>query len=321
MKKIWAFILIIITLPIVALADSLPSWNDSKLKNQIMAFVTEVSNTNSPKYVQPEDRIAVFDNDGTLWSEQPIYFQFIFAIDYVQKNYPNKPEWADNKAAKTVYEQGLGALAQLSEEELYDIVFLSHTNMSVDDFNANVQEWIASATHPVTGKLYTQMIFQPMLELIDYLKQNDFNVYIVSGGGENFIRVWAPQTYGIAAENIVGTELETKYEVIDGKPTLMRLPKLTFLDDKEGKPVGILNHIGKQPILAVGNSDGDFQMLEWTTDNENNLGILLHHTDAEREFAYDKESAAGKLDKGLAVNKPNWLIIDMKNDWKIVYPE
>ncbi|MFV0322420.1 MAG: HAD family hydrolase [Alphaproteobacteria bacterium] len=321
MKRIFALFALIFTLPLLAFADNLPSWNEGELKGKIIEFIMQVSDKNSSKFVQPEDRIAVFDNDGTLWSEQPIYFQAFYAVDYVQKHFSENPGWAENPALVALNEKGLAAATEFTEHDLLTLVAVSHANMDSDKFNASVNEWITTATHPTTGTLYTQMVFQPMLELIDYLYANDFKVFIVSGGGIDFLRVWAPTVYNIPSERIIGSRLKNEYQVIEGEPVIIKLPELEFNDDKEGKPVAIHNNIGKKPILAVGNSDGDFQMLEWTTSEANNLGILLHHTDDEREFAYDRKSIAGKLDKGLEVNQPNWLIIDMKNDWNTVYPE
>jgi phosphoserine phosphatase len=310
--------------PAVAKAqDGLPSWNDGAAKSSIVEFVAAVTTQGGPDYVAPEDRIAVFDNDGTLWSEQPMYVQLAFALDRVKAMAPDHPEWKDTEPFKSVIAEDMNGVVASGKNGLAQIVAATHTGMSTEEFVQIASDWIATAKHPKTGKLYTQMIYQPMLELIDYLKANQFEVFIVSGGGIEFMRPWTHQVYGIPPQNVVGSSIETKYEVQDGKPMIMRLPELNFVDDKDGKPLGINNHIGKRPIAAFGNSDGDFEMLQWTTSGEGRrFGLLIHHDDSEREVAYDKDSHIGKLEKGLDEG-PNfgWTIVSMKQDWKQIFPD
>jgi hypothetical protein len=310
--------------PVVAVAqDVLPSWNDGAAKSSIVEFVTAVTTQGGPDYVAPEDRVAVFDNDGTLWSEQPMYVQLAFALDRVKAMAPDHPEWKDAEPFKSVIAGNMEGVVASGKKGLAQIIAATHAGMSTEEFAQIASDWIATAKHPKTGKLYTQMIYQPMLELIDYLKANQFEVFIVSGGGIEFMRPWTHQVYGIPPQNVVGSSIKTKYEVQDGKPVIMRLPELNFVDDKDGKPLGINNHIGKRPIAAFGNSDGDFEMLQWTTSGEGRrFGLLVHHDDAEREVAYDRDSHFGKLDKGLEDGpKLGWTIVSMKNDWKQIFPE
>jgi hypothetical protein len=310
--------------PVVALAqDVLPSWTDGAAKRSIVQFVTAVTTQGGSDYVAPEDRIAVFDNDGTLWSEQPMYVQLAFALDRVKAMAPDHPEWKDTEPFKSVVAGDMKGVVASGKKGLAQIIAATHAGMSTEEFARIASDWIATAKHPKTGKLYTQMIYQPMLELIDYLKANQFDVFIVSGGGIEFMRPWTHQVYGIPPQNVIGSSIKTKYEVRDGKPVIMRLPELNFVDDKDGKPLGINNHIGKRPIAAFGNSDGDFEMLQWTTSGEGRrFGLLVHHDDGEREAAYDRDSHFGKLDKGLDEGPGiGWTIVSMKNDWKQIFPE
>lgn len=306
-----------------AVAQDLPSWNEGEARKNIVEFVTAVTTDGGPDYVEPADRIAVFDNDGTLWSEQPMYVQLAFALDRVKTLAPEHPEWKETEPFKSVLAGDMKGVAASGMKGLVEIVAATHSGMTSDEFTAIAKDWIASAKHPTTGKAYTSMIYQPMRELIDYLKANDFKVFIVSGGGIEFMRPWTEATYGIPPENVVGSSIKTKYEVKDGTPVIERLAEVDFVDDGPGKPVGILSHIGKRPIAAFGNSDGDFQMLEWTTSGEGRrFGLIVHHDDAEREVAYDRDSAFGKLDKGLDEGpKRGWTIVSMKNDWNKVFPE
>jgi len=303
-------------------ASPLPSWNEGAVKQAIINFVAEVTDKSNPNYVPPEERIAVFDNDGTLWSERPIYFQFYFAIDRVKAMAPDHPEWKTTQPFKALLENDPQALAASGEKGLMQLMMATHVGMTTAEFERIVTEWIHTANHPTTGKLYTEMVFQPMLELLDYLRTNGFKTYIVSGGGVEFMRPWTEEVYGIPAEQVVGSSIKTGFELREGEPVLARLPEIDFIDDKEGKPVGIHKFIGRRPIAAFGNSDGDLQMLQWTEAGEGGrLMLLVHHTDAEREWAYDRESHIGRLDKALdEATAKGWLIVDMKNEWKNIYP-
>lgn len=303
--------------------DPLPSWNDGPSKKAIIGFVEKVTKEGSDEYVKPEDRIAVFDNDGTLWTEQPVYFQAFFAIDRLKAMSKDHPEWKDKEPYASLIKGDVEAALAAGKEKVLGAIVEAHVGMEQEEFNNITAEWLKTAKHPKTGKLYTQMVYQPMLEVLDYLRANGFKTFIVSGGGIDFIRVFSQEAYGIPPEQVVGTSIELKYEVKNGKPVISRLGKIDFIDDGPGKPVGIQRHIGKRPIMAFGNSDGDFQMLEWTTSGEGaRFGGIVHHTDDEREFKYDRESHIGKLDKGLdAAQDQNWAVFDMKKEWKTVYPE
>jgi len=299
----------------------LHSWNDGKAKQSIIEFVAKVTKEGSPDFVHVPERIAVFDNDGTLWAEQPMYFQFFFALDRVRALAPQHPEWKDNEPFASLLKGDMkGALAG-GDRALLEIVMATHTGMTSEEFEKIVKDWVATAKHPTTKRPYTEMVYQPMLELLAYLRANGFKTFIISGGGIEFMRPWAEQVYGIPPEQVVGSSIKTRLELRDGKPVLVRLPELNFNDDKEGKPVGINQHIGRRPIAAFGNSDGDFQMLEWVTSGTGRrFGLLIHHDDAAREFAYDRASAVGKLDRGLdEAPKHGWTVVSMKNDWKRVF--
>lgn len=305
---------------------AMASWQDNGSSQRLKAFVANVSNESSNQFVAPADRIAVFDNDGTLWAEQPAYFQLYFALDQIKTMATADPalaqQWQDKPLYKAALSGDLKAVAAYGEKGLLELVETSHSGMTTDKFEQSVTNWLSKATHPTTGKLYTEMVYQPMLELLDHLRANDFRIYIVSGGGIDFIRPWAEEVYGIPKENVIGSRISIKYGYIDGKPVIMRKPALDFIDDKAGKPVAIHQFIGKRPILAVGNSDGDLQMLEWTaTNTKPSLNVYIHHTDAVREWAYDSDSHIGKLKQGLVdAKKNNWLVVDMKNDWLRVFP-
>jgi hypothetical protein len=309
--------------------DPLPSWNEGKSKQSIIDFVNDVTNEKSPNYVKPEDRIATFDNDGTLWSEQPYYFQLAFALDRIKAMAPDHPEWTSTQPFKAVLENDLKTIMESRMKGLMEIIMTSHAGMTTTEFEKIVTDWINTAKHPKTNKLYKEMVFQPMLELLEYLRANEFKTYIVSGGGIEFMRPWTEEVYGIPSEQVVGSSIKTKFEIVDlpdgkagGKPVLVRLPEIDFIDDKEGKPVGIHKFIGKRPIAAFGNSDGDLQMLQWTETGEGKrLMLIVHHTDAEREWAYDRVAHIGKLDKALdEANEKGWTVVDMKNDWNKIYP-
>jgi phosphoserine phosphatase len=315
-------VMCLLVAPVSRAADMLPSWNDTPTRKAIVDFVVETTTPTSPHYVPPADRIAVFDNDGTLWSEQPAYFQLMFALDRVRALAPQHPEWKQTEPFKSALAGDMAGLAAGGEHALLELVMASHAGNTAEEFEAIVQEWIASARHPQTGRLYDQMIYAPMRELLDYLRANGYKTFIVSGGGVEFMRAFAERTYGIPPEQVIGSSIVTEYEVRDGKPVIVRLPKIDFIDDKAGKPVGIHKFIGRRPVMAFGNSDGDFQMLEWTTSGAGpRIGAIVHHTDADREYAYDRKSAVGRLDKGLdEAPRRGWLLIDMARDWKRVYP-
>ncbi|MEP3632166.1 MAG: HAD family hydrolase [Shimia thalassica] len=305
-----------------AFADPLPSWNDTDAKSRIISFVETVTDPASPDYVTPADRIATFDNDGTLWAEQPLYFQLIFAVEDVARRAKEDPSFASTDALKAAAARDYEAALALGKKGLLEILAASHANMSLDQFNEAVAIWLDTARHPKTGRSYDEMVYQPMLELLRYLRDEDFSTYIVSGGGIQFMRVFAEDVYGIPPQQIVGSSTTSTYEVIDGVPTIMKGADLFFNDDKEGKPVGIMHHIGKRPIFAGGNSDGDFQMLEFTTSGEGpSFALYVHHTDAEREWAYDREGHIGVLNRGLDESEERgWLVIDTATDWGTIFP-
>jgi phosphoserine phosphatase len=313
---------LLLALPLSAASDMLPSWRETPTRQAIVDFVVATTTPNSAQYVPPAERIAVFDNDGTLWSEKPAYFQLMFALDRVRAMAPQHPEWKNTEPFKSALAGDMAGLAAGGEHAILELIMASHAGNTSEEFEAIVQEWIANARHPQTGRPYDQMIYAPMRELLDYLRANGYKTFIVSGGGVEFMRAFAERTYGIPPEQVIGSSIVTDYEVRDGKPVIVRLPKIDFIDDKAGKPVGIHKFIGRRPVMAFGNSDGDFQMLEWTTSGPGpRLGALVHHTDAEREYAYDRESPVGGLDRGLdEASKRGWLLIDMKRDWKRIYP-
>ncbi len=304
--------------------DPLPSWNDNATKARIIDFVRAVADPDDPAYVEPAERVATFDNDGTLWVEQPIYTELAFALHRVQDLAKVHPEWKDQQPFKAILEGDRNALVSAGTRGLVEIVVASHTGMSTTLFETIVAEWLRDARHPELEKAYTKLVYEPQLELLRYLEANGFETFIVSGGTVEFIRTFAEEAYGIPPERVIGTSIETRYEVQAGKPSLLRLPAIDHVDDKAGKPVGIHKHIGRRPILAFGNSDGDLEMLQWATMGSSGarLGLLLHHDDAEREYAYDRASSVGKLDQALdAVEGSGWLIVSMKNDWNAVFPE
>lgn len=303
--------------------DPLPSWNDGAAKTAIMDFVGRVTREGGPDFVPVPERIATFDNDGTLWTEQPYYFQVAFAIDRVKAMAPQHPEWKKKQPFKALLEGDKKALAAAGKDGLLQIIAATHTGMTVEEFARIVLDWTATAKHPRFNRLYTELVFQPMLELLTYLRANGFKTFIVSGGGIEFMRPWTNRVYGIPPEQVVGSSGAVRFEIApDGKTSLWKLPKIEFVDDGPGKPVGINRFIGRKPILAFGNSDGDLQMLQYTADGGGArfMGIV-HHTDAEREYAYDRQSHVGRLDKALdAAAKRGWTVVDMKRDWKTIFP-
>jgi phosphoserine phosphatase len=302
--------------------DLLSSWNDGAAKRSIIEFVAKVTKKGGSEFVPPMERIAVFDNDGTLWAEQPFYFQGLFVFDRVRALVPQHPEWKDKQPFKAVLENDMKTLAAAGLHGLVELVMATHAGMTTEEFERTVRDWLATARHPKFKRPYTDLVYQPMLELLAYLRANDFRTYIVSGGGIEFVRTFSEERYAIPPEQVIGSSIVTKFEIREGRPVLVREPKLDFIDDHEGKPVGINKFIGRRPIAAFGNSDGDFQMLEWVTAGQGpRFGLIIHHDDAEREFAYDRASAAGKLDRGLdEASKRGWTVVSIKNDWKRVFP-
>jgi len=305
-----------------AQSDPLPSWNDGSVKQGVIDFVGRVTSVSSKDYVPPSARIAVFDNDGTLWSEQPYYFQLAFAFDRLQALEPEHPEWKETQPFKAALEGDVAGVLAGGEHALLEILMATHAGMTTDEFEQIVSDWIFSARHPQTNRLYTEMVYQPMLELLTYLRANDFKTYIVSGGGIEFMRAFTQRSYGVPPEQVIGSSIKVKFEMRNSGPVLVRLPEIDFLDDKAGKPVAIHKFIGQRPIFAFGNSDGDLQMLQWTAAGKGLRFIgLVHHSDDVREWAYDRNSAIGRLDKALSeAQSRNWTILDMKRDWKIIFP-
>jgi phosphoglycolate phosphatase-like HAD superfamily hydrolase len=303
-------------------ADPLPSWTEGRAKQSIFDFVQRVTAPGSKDFVPEPERIAVFDNDGTLWAEQPLYFQFVFALDRVKALAAKHPEWKEKEPFKSVLASDLKSVLAGGEHALVELVMATHGGTTTEEFEQVVKDWIAAAKHPRFNRPYTECVYQPMLELLEYLRANGFKTYIVSGGGVEFMRPWVERVYGIPPEQVVGSTIKVKYEVRQGTPVLARLPEINFIDDKAGKPVGIHYHIGRRPIAAFGNSDGDFQMLEWTTSGPGpRFGMIVHHDDAEREWAYDRKSSIGKLDRGLdEAPKRGWLVVSMQRDWKFIFP-
>ncbi|MFV1958566.1 MAG: HAD family hydrolase [Planctomycetota bacterium] len=307
-------------------ADPLPSWNDGPTRSAIVQFVQDVTEKGGAHYVLPQDRIATFDNDGTLWTEQPNYAQALFVADRIRAMAPQHPEWKTTQPYQAVLEQGPKGLLSGGMKGLETLLMTTHAGMTTAEFEQIVTDWIATARHPRFDRPYTEMVYEPMLELLAYLRANGFKTFIVSAGGIEFMRPWTERTYGIPPQQVVGSRIETRYEVRDGKPVLVRLPKVDFIDDKDGKPIGINAYIGKRPILAFGNSDGDRQMLEWTQGDPKvrarRLMALVHHTDAEREVAYGPRSKIGTFSDALMkeANERGWLVVDMKRDWKRIFP-
>jgi hypothetical protein len=306
----------------VRAADPLPSWKDGKAKQSILAFVEKVTKEGSPDFVPVAERIATFDNDGTLWVEQPMYTQLAFILDRVKALADKHPEWKEKQPFKAVREGDLKVVAASGEKGLLELAMATHAGTTSEEFEAIAKDWLATARHPRFKRPYTECIYQPMLELLDFLRASGFKTYIVSGGGIEFMRPFTEKVYGIPPEQVVGSTIKTNYELRDGQPVLLRLPELDSIDDKEGKPVHINKFIGRRPIMAFGNSDGDFEMLEWTSSGKGaRFGLIIHHTDAEREYAYDRQSPFGRLDKGLdEAPKRGWVVVDMKTDWKVIFP-
>lgn len=304
-------------------SDPLPSWNDTENKHTILNFVNRSIDPADPGFIPVEDRIATFDNDGTLWSEQPVYFQLLFAVDRILHLAPEHPEWEEQEPYATIINWGLPGATKISQEELMEVMVTSHSNLTTDEFHDAVSAWMDTAQHPINKVRYTELVFQPMLELINYLKANEYKVFIVSGGGVDFMRAWAEGVYGIPKSQIIGSSFKTEFVVTEDGYEIERLPGLNFYDDKEAKAIAIDRFIGRRPSIAVGNSDGDLQMLQWASTNKlPYLNIYVHHTDSVREWAYDRESHIGQFNHGWdeAMTK-GWTIIDMANDWNAVHPK
>lgn len=305
-----------------AQTDALPSWNEGPTKASIVDFVRRVTTQGGPDFVAPAERTAVFDNDGTLWVEQPMYVQLAFILDRVKALAPQNPGWKTKQPFKAVLSGDMRALAAAGEQGLMQLIGATHAGMTSEEFAKITTDWLATARHPRFKRPYTELVYQPMLELLAHLRANGFKTYIASGGGIEFMRPWTDRVYGIPPEQVIGSSIKTRFEMRDGRPVIFRLPQVNFIDDTVGKPLGINQHIGRRPIAAFGNSDGDLEMLQWTTlSGGPRFGLIVHHTDAEREYAYDRQSHFGKLDKALdaaAVNK--WTVVDMKRDWKKIFP-
>jgi len=303
-------------------SDPLPSWNDGELKRSIINYVATITKEGGPDFIPVADRIATFDNDGTLWSEQPLYFQLFYSLDQVKAMAPKHPDWKDKQPYKSVLDNNIDDLMKQGEKGLLQVVAASHAGMTTDLFESTISQWIDTAKNPAKQKLYKELVFEPMLDLVKYLQANNFKVFIVSGGGIEFIRAWAESVYGIPKDQIIGSSIKAKYDYNNGDPRIIKLPELDFIDDKEGKPVAIQKYIGRKPVFAAGNSDGDLQMLQWAASNKyKNFELYVHHTDSTREWAYDRKSHIGTFDKGWdeAIAK-KWAIADIKNDWKVIYP-
>ena len=306
-----------------AQTDPLPSWNEGPSKERILSFVAAVSTPDSKSFVPVDQRIATFDNDGTLWPEQPMYTQVVFALDRVKELAPEHPEWQTQEPFASILKGDIKSAFAGGEKSIFEVIVATHTGMTNDEFTEIVRNWLATAKHPKTHKLYTEMVYQPMLELMAYLRANDFKTFIVSGGTVDFMRVFTEQVYGIPPEQVIGSRFKLSYAVKQNKPVIVREPVLDFNNDKGGKPVGIAIGIGRRPLAAFGNSDGDLQMLQYTTQDQSGarLGMLVHHTDAVREWAYDRKSSIGRLDKAMDLAGPeNWTLINMKTEWKTIYP-
>ena len=302
--------------------DPLPSWNNTAPKKAIIAFVERVTKEGSADFVPVPERIATFDNDGTLWSEKPVPFQLIFAFDQVKALAPQHPEWKTKEPFASLLKGDMKGVAATGEKGVLEIIAATHTGLTTDEFTRSVQNWITTAKHPTSGRLFSDMVYQPMLELLAYLRANGFKTFIVSGGGVEFMRPWTEKIYGIPPEQVVGSAGKLKLELRDGKPVLVKLPQVDLFDDKEGKPVGIHSRIGRRPIAAFGNSDGDLQMLQWTMAGGGvRFALFVHHDDAKREFAYDRDDKLQQFNKGWdeAIAK-GWTVVSMKDDWKVVYP-
>jgi phosphoglycolate phosphatase-like HAD superfamily hydrolase len=322
MRALVAFLSLLALATDVLGADALPSWNEGATKSAIVEFVAKVTKKGGKEYVPPAQRIATFDNDGTLWAEQPLYFQFLFALERVKAIAPQHPEWKDKEPFASLLKGDVKGALGGGEHALLAIVAETHSGMTTEEFERIVADWLRTARHPRFKRPYNELVYQPMLELLRYLRANGFKTYITSGGGVEFMRVFAERAYGIPPEQVIGSSGKTKFELRDGRPVLVKLPALDFLDDKEGKPINIQKIIGRRPLAAFGNSDGDLQMLQWTCAGPGaRFCLFVHHTDEAREWAYDRASHIGRFDKGLdEARAKGWTVVDMKRDWKVVFP-
>lgn len=315
------FVLVLLVNTVFA-AEPLPSWNDTAQKDAIITFVEQVTREGSPNFVPPAERIATFDNDGTLWTEQPMYVQDVFTFDRIKALAPQHPEWKLKQPFKAVLEDDMKTVDALGMPAWIQLIMASHSGYTTDEFTQIVTDWLVTAKHPQTGRLYTEMVYQPMVELLSYLRDNGFRTYMVTGASEEFVRPWAEAVYGIPPEQVIGSSFKKKFELRNGESVILQMPEFGFVADNDGKPISINQYIGRRPIAAFGNSDGDLQMLRWTTDGSGlRFALLIHHTDSVREWAYDRKSAVGRLDKALdAAKAKGWTVVDMKNDWKIIHP-
>jgi hypothetical protein len=302
--------------------DPLPSWNDGPVKQAIVSFVERVTREGTPDFVPGSERIAAFDNDGTLWVEQPMYVQFAFTLDRITKLAPGHPEWKEKQPFKAILERELKTVLEGGSAAAVAILGATHAGMTPEEFERIASDWLAAAVHPRFGRHYTDLVYQPMLEVLAYLRRCRFKTFIVSGGGVEFMRTWTERIYGVPPEQVIGSSIRLQYELRDGRPILMRLPDIDFIDDRAGKPVGIWRAIGRRPVIAFGNSDGDYEMLRWTTAGKGpRLGLIVHHTDAAREYAYDRHSLVGRLHRALdEAPTRGWTVVDMKRDWRVVFP-
>ena len=316
-------LLVVASAPVWAAQDPLPSWNDTAPRKALVAFVERVTKAGSPDFVAAPERIAVFDNDGTLWAEQPVYVQILFVVDRIKALATAHPEWKSKEPFASLLKGDMAAVAASGEAGVAALMAATHSGMTTEEFTRIVTDWLATAKHPTTGKRFTDMVYQPMLEVLAYFRANGFKTFIVSGGGVEFMRPWTERVYGIPPEQVVGTTGGLKFELRAGTPVLLKTPALILNDDKDGKPIGIQRHIGRRPIAAFGNSDGDHQMLQWTMAGGGaRFALIVHHDDATREWAYDRTSHVGKLDKAWdeAVAK-GWTVVSMKDDWKTIFPK
>lgn len=304
-------------------AAQLPSWNEGKIKKNIIDFVEQVTTPSNPNYLMPAERVAVFDNDGTLWLEQPLYTQLMFVIDRIKQLAPKHPEWQRQSPFKAILSDNKQVVSQLSIQEIEQVIAAVHSGMSVDEFKSSVAHWLKTTNNPRFKRPYPQLVYQPMLELMHFLRTHGFKIYIVTGGGQEFVRTFSQQTYDLSPEEVIGSAGKTKYVYKNNKPELIKTPEILFIDDKAGKPEAINLFIGRKPVIAVGNSDGDRQMLEWTQSREGkSLLLLVHHDDAQREYSYDADSKIGTFSKQLMdeAKKKNWNVISMKKDWNLIFP-
>lgn len=321
MKKVIAGLLFFVAVNTFA-QGSLPSWSEGPSKQAVISFIEKTTTQGSADYIPVPERIAVFDNDGTLWSEQPIYVQIAFTFDRIKALAPQYPAWKTTQPFKAVLEDDLKGVLATGQKGLFELIAATHAGVDTETFRSTVEQWLKTARHPRTGRPYTEMIYQPMLELLAHLEARGYKTYIVSGGGIEFMRPWTEMVYGIPPERVIGSSIKSKFEIVDGIPKIIGLPQLQFIDDGPNKPIGIQERIGRRPVMAFGNSDGDREMLLWTTAGKGpRFGMLIRHTDDVREVAYDRDSHIGRLDKALDMApEKGWVVVDMKKEWKEIFP-